>query len=762
MRGFLKKNYLIVIIVILGLFFRIYNLGEQTLHTDEAELYLASQNILKSGVPKGFYRVPFYENAYLYESNSSMYEFAPTNYYKSDLVLKKGWLPYYLTAFFSLFGKNEFLLRFPFALIGVISLFFFFKLTNLLFNKRTAFIATFFYAISPSLLFYERMVRYYSPMILFIILSTYFYVKAFKEDKKKDYFLGAVSLTLLFYSNVLIFLSLLIVLFIFWFTKKISISRNLIYSDILILILILPWILGTGFLWKIANEPGSITEPILQSITAGINNNGSLYFFFYLGLILLLINIFFKKKIHNKMFLWKNKSSNYLVLVYLLTFIIVPYLLAPSSSFEEKLFLSLIPFSLMVIAKLFDTIMKISDNKVFKYVIIILIIIISLVHIESSFGHKGHNIITLKEILVLEKNELYDDIEEIIKTQTARNPLILTTSEQFPLMFYTNYSAQIIWPVRKEFINNYDEELVIIETGFVEGTCNFFYRYVNPAVRCNNNKNYLGRINECKAFAMDETTNLYFCKKRKKFIGGGLGLFFSDFPENQPPDFIWDLEPFQVAVNVKNLGESNVDKLKIIFTQDFGGREFDTEKSEFLFNKKIAGRKKVSGEVITSEEFFDLGNVTFNHKLPLKLRYINASVKLCYPYTTMLRINICNDSLNICNYDVSGGPIQINSVSYDELNFNFSIYNSAEGSLGNFESCKEENITKEVEFESDFFKCERLKYVFNCQADVPNIRKDDSYLISINYDYQQEFKKSLLLRSKERNKYDYENFYKKE
>ncbi|MBC8500793.1 MAG: glycosyltransferase family 39 protein [Nanoarchaeota archaeon] len=762
MRGFLRKHYLLIIILVIGVFFRLYNLGTSNLHTDEAEVYLASQNILKSGVPKGFHRVPFYENAYLFESNTSMYEFAPTNYYKSDLVLKKGWLPYYLTAFFSLFGKNEFLLRFPFALIGVISLFFFFQLTNILFNKRTALIALFFYAISPSLLFYERMVRYYSPMILFIILSIYFYVKAFKEDNWKNYLLGAFSLVLLFYTNVLIFLSLVIVLFIFWFTKRIKINRNLIYSDLIIIALILPWILFSGFLWNIAKEPRQITAPVFQSITAGINNNGSLYFFFYLGIILLLINIIFKKKIHNKTFLWKNNSSNYLILIYLLALIIIPYLLAPSSSFEEKLFLSLIPFSLIIIAKLFDSIFKVSENNIFKYVVIILIVIISIVHIETAIGRKGHNIITLKEIINIDRNELYNDIEEVIKEQTSGNPLILTTSEQFPLMFYTDYSAQTIWPVREEFINNYDEELVIIETGFVEGTCNLFYRYVNPAVRCNNNKNYLDRINECKAFAMDETTNLYFCKKRKKFIGGGLGLFFPDFPENQPPDFIWDLEPFQVAVNVKNLGESNVDKLKIIFIQDFGGREFDTEKSEFLFNKKIAGRKKVSGEVITSEEFFDLGNVTFNHKLPLKLRYINASVKLCYPYITMLRINICNDSLNICNYDVSGGPMQINSVSYDELNFNFSIYNSAEGFLGNFENCQEDNMTKEIKVESDFFKCEKLKDEFRCQADVLKIRKDDYYLISINYDYQQEFKKGLLLRSKERNKYDYENFYKKE
>ncbi|MBU0471414.1 MAG: glycosyltransferase family 39 protein, partial [Nanoarchaeota archaeon] len=328
------------------------------MNTDEAEVYLVSQSIFEGGVPRGFYKLQLYENAYLFESNSSMYEFEPTNYYKSDLVLKKGWFPYYLTAFVSLFGKSEFLLRFPFALISVISLFFFFKLSNLLFNKRTAFIASFFYSISPSLLFYERVVRYYSPMLLFLILSLYFYVKAFKDCKRKDYFLGAISLTLLFYTNILIFLSLAIVLFIYWLVMKTGFSRELIYSTILAFVLIVPWLLGTGFLWKFVSEPGSITEPVFQSIVAGINNQGSLYIFFYLGIVVLLINIFFKKIISKTFFYWKNKNSNYLILISLFSFIIIPYLLAPPSSFEEKLFLSLIPFSLILIAKLFDSFMN--------------------------------------------------------------------------------------------------------------------------------------------------------------------------------------------------------------------------------------------------------------------------------------------------------------------------------------------------------------------------------------------------------------------
>ena len=101
------KNILIAIFI-LAILLNFFHLGQSTFCTDEAEIILASNNIFESGVPKCFYKVPFYENAFHIESNSSMYEFKPTNYANSDLVIMKGWFTYYLTAFFLLFGKSEF------------------------------------------------------------------------------------------------------------------------------------------------------------------------------------------------------------------------------------------------------------------------------------------------------------------------------------------------------------------------------------------------------------------------------------------------------------------------------------------------------------------------------------------------------------------------------------------------------------------------------------------------------------------------------
>lgn len=758
MNKVLKKHYLLIIIIVIAIFFQFYNLHLPVMNTDEAEVYLASQSIFESGVPKGFYNIPFYENAYVYKSNSSMYEFAPTNYYKTDTVLRKGWLTYYITAFASLFGNNEFILRFPFALISIVATFFFFRLNKLLFNRRTAYIASFLFAVSPSLLFYGRMVRYYSPMILLIILSTYFLLKALHEDKQK-YFIGtALALALLFYTNILIFVSLILVFLIYLFIIKTKIRKSIIQSIILLLILILPWAFTSGFLWNLAKEPKSIVSAsfAFQSITAGINNQGLLNIILYVGIILLVANIFFRKNIKKTFIYWNNKKSSQLIFIYLIVMIILPWIIAPTSSFEEKLFLPLIPIALIVIARVFDSIMKLFKNKVFHYTIVLIILVLTFSSV-TVLGDKGHNSLPVSQIFNLEKDLMYEHIEEIIQSQTDNNLLILTTSNQFPMMFYTNYSAQIVWPVRKEFINNYDEELVIIETRAVEGTCNFFYQYVNPVLWCNSNKNYLERIKDCKAFAVDEEIILYYCKANNNFIGGGQGLFFPDFPKGSPPDFIWDKEPFSVAIDVENHGESNVEKLKVIFTDDFAGREFDTEKKEFVFEKNIQKQERINGEIITSKEHFDLGNTTFNHKLAQRLRYVNASVKLCYPYTTAIRIDICEDSLNICSYDISGGPVQISSIKIHNLNLNFSTNNNAEGEIGKFDECGKENPTKKIGVLSEAFKCTTAN-MFACEGIYSMIKEGNSYTINIKYDYQQEFRKSILLRSTERNQHDYENY----
>lgn len=753
MKDFFRKNKVFVLIFLLFAFLLLFNLGKQSLHSDEAEVFLASQNIFDSGVPKGVYEgVPFFENAYLYRSNSSMYEFSPTNYYHTDLVLRKGWLPYYVSAFTSLFGKNEFLLRLPFALMMLFSLFFFFRIVEKLFAGRTALIASFFFAVNPAILFYGRMVRYYAPLVLFLLGSVYFLFKAVDKNQRKDYVLTGLFMLLLFYTHILVFFSLGLVLLTYYLIRKKGFVKELFYPVIIIIIGVVPWLLGTSFFRKLAYDPGNGfgvfgLDFVRITVLAGLKAEGLLLIFFYIGLLTLVLSIIPNLKI----VAWK-KETNYFLLLYLFLMTFLLGFFAPVSSFEEKLFLPLIPVFLLLAAQPLEmAISKLGDVRL-QALMIIFIVIIPFIPLTSSMPH---NFLSPKQIFSLHDDNVYERVGGVIDNQTNKSPLVFATGDQFPLTFYTDYNVQIVWPVKKDFLDEYDEEFFIIEMNSVEGTCNFFYQHVNPEDRCDENKNYVERIEDCKATDVNGL-KVYHCPERKRFLGGGLGLFFADFPEGSPPDFIWDREPFPLAVNVKNHGESDVESLKVVPTGAFAGDDFDLEREVFVFDRLIPGKQKEEGTVITSSEYFDLGNVVFNHKLPQSQRYVNASVKLCYPYQTTIRVHSCEYSAMLCSYEVSGAPIGVN-VDLKDYNLSFDMRNTAEGSLGSYEYCGYNSSNKtNISIFSESFICRAEEYF--CEVNRTLLKPAQTYLIQLDYDYEQEFKKALLLRSKDRNQHDYEAY----
>lgn len=743
----LRKEYLIIAILLLATIIGFWNLGKSPLSFDEAEIYLASQNIFTSGVPQGFYRTQFYENSYLYESNSSMYAFEPTNYIHGILEARKGWLPYYMTAFFSIFSKNEFWLRTPFVIMWIISLFFFYLIGKKLFNENTSIIASFFFAISPALLFYGRMLRYYSPMLLLIMMSIFFYTRALDNKKMKDYLYGSISLGLLFHVNALIFLALGIMLLLYWFIAKTPFRKEYLIGDGLILLLTVPWILATGFLKYIGAEPSGIASSTsaFRTITAGINNNGLIFIFFYLGIILLLVNIFFRKNIKKTMMDWDKKTMLFLLL-YFLCMILIPMILVPQSSFEQKLFVSIIPFALLLAAKVFDTIMKGLKDKLMKIVVIILILAVVFIPVKAL---EGHDYLKIEKILTLDDYNWMTEAERMIAEKGYSDAFVLMTSEQLPFMFYTNHSAQIVWPVRKEFINQYKERLVLIEREPIDGTCNFMHLYKGMDQYCGENKNYLEKLKDCDEIYLNSNTKIHFCEA--KLNGGFIGLFSNDFEKDAPPDFIWDHEPFPVRLKVENLGEQPAMGVKAVFTGVMSSSRFD-QKGPFYSEDIIE-----PGESI----IINMDEVVLNHKLAISYEYLNVSVIICYPYVTRIKINICSDNYNICSSEISGAPVQITDVSVEGMNYSFTTSNVDEGFIGDFESC-EENSTKKVKISSDAFKCSTNRLNFKCEGLTSRITQGESYLINVEYGYQQEFKKAIMLRSQELNKNDYETFKKEQ
>jgi len=777
-----KKHIFFFLILALLVIVTIYDLGKPILQTDEAELYFASQRIYDTGVPKGFYNIQFYENALLVESNSSMYAYEPTNYpdTNSDLVLRKGWLPYYITAFSSLFGTNEFILRFPFALIGILAGIFIYLLAKKLYNERTALIAMFIYTLSPTVIYYDRFAKYYSPMLLFVITTTYFFIKAQKEKK---YFLhAAISLTLLFYTNIMIFVAMVLFIALASVILKPKL-RDLIKTGLIVFITTVPWLLLTSF--RITFEPRygferGIWEGI-KIILLPINKSGVLSLLFYLAIIILLIKI-------------KEKNSQFL-LAFVFSLIIIPFFLAPATTYSDRAFLPLIVPMCLMIALVIEMGGALVERKIKEKhlrqkkakaknkehhkkilvhthkkllnvnIIIILILLTILIPVDSLWTIENYYQIKPYNIFNLQRVNPYIGLNTFVQEQniSKEDILLLATEEQFSAMYYTGIKTQLIWPVRKSFIDNYQGNLIILEQNSPEGTCNFFHKYVEP--KCFENKTYLDRVSKCEKQVYqygedkdDKNATFYFCKKRNNYLEGTNGLFFNDFPEGMPPDFIWDKNEFEVGANVYNYGEADVDKLKIQYTGEFAKEKYDAKK-EFTFDTNLSAAKRNElGEIEYQHQLFRLGGVTYKYKLLQKQVYTNVSLNLCYPYKTMLRVNICPEEKKICGFQISSSPVQPKWLEYKGLKINFTIDNFGNGKMTDFQTCKN-NVSKEIiPLNSKYFSCEYNGYRYVCRGDNSKIEKGKSYLISFNFDYLEEFKKSILLRSRELNKYDFNNF----
>lgn len=125
-------------------------------------------------------------------------------------------LQYYITALsFYFFGISTWTGRFPFALIGLFSLFILFKiLEELKMDKHIILIAVTVCAFSPSFLLYIRQCRYYSLTIFLALCVYYFYIRFLQTNKKITLFLLVLNMILLFYAHYTSSIAFLLSIFI--------------------------------------------------------------------------------------------------------------------------------------------------------------------------------------------------------------------------------------------------------------------------------------------------------------------------------------------------------------------------------------------------------------------------------------------------------------------------------------------------------------------------------------------------------------------
>lgn len=147
----LKNQRWILLLTILGLFLRLFQLGEWSFWHDEALTVLLARKLI-----------------------SELIRITASDVHPP--------LYFLLVKVFMLFGQSEFIIRLPSALCSVGSIFFIYLLGRDLFGERVGQVSALIIAISPLQLFYAQEARMYAQVLLLTIFSSWCFKRALRND----------------------------------------------------------------------------------------------------------------------------------------------------------------------------------------------------------------------------------------------------------------------------------------------------------------------------------------------------------------------------------------------------------------------------------------------------------------------------------------------------------------------------------------------------------------------------------------------------
>jgi len=162
-----RLHYLVilVLIVILGVALRVYDLGGKSLWTDEVASVRDS------------------------ESTTSMIEGAQPPLY------------YFVLYLFRYMGTNEVILRLPSVVFGILTIALLYKVGKVFFGAKEGLIGAFLLSISTLHVYYSQEARMYILLGFLSLLSLFFFYKSIKENKNTFWFVFALSTILTLYTH---------------------------------------------------------------------------------------------------------------------------------------------------------------------------------------------------------------------------------------------------------------------------------------------------------------------------------------------------------------------------------------------------------------------------------------------------------------------------------------------------------------------------------------------------------------------------------
>jgi mannosyltransferase len=407
---------LLLLILALGIFLRIYDLGAESLWLDEA--------------------------CSIHESSLSPQEIAEcANHPPLYFFILRFWM--------HLFGTSEVALRSLSAIFGVISILLIYLVGSTLFNRKVGLIAGLLSAISYYHIYYSQEARAYSLLLLLSLLSYLFFIKILQGDRKwyyPAYFLAALLLGYTHIYGLFIIASQVLFFLLFWKKYKAQRVKFAVTAAVAILALLPLVPLMGGRAVSIAQEGFWIAMPHLRDLrfTFSLFAGYGLGTTFILEIFLLLAIIgFLSIETAKSQWNWKEPRQSLsglvrsislesiepglLLIVWLFFSILIPFIL---SQFMTPIYLTRYvigasPAFYLLVAR---GIGKLNRKWLF-YPVLILIILLSSLGLQSYY-----------------KNDVktqWREVADFIEQNSLRNDAIIFCSDLYQVPFDYYYQGEM-------------------------------------------------------------------------------------------------------------------------------------------------------------------------------------------------------------------------------------------------------------------------------------------------------------------------------
>jgi 4-amino-4-deoxy-L-arabinose transferase-like glycosyltransferase len=214
-----RKRGLLILILLLAFALRLVRLEEREMWYDEAFAVLYAEKDMEAII---------YGTVTAVEGAAA--DIHPLLYY------------FFLHHWMSL-GQSPFVVRFPSVIFGLLTICLVFRLGQELFSTRAGLIAAALTAVSPFHIWYSQEARMYSLLCLATLLSIYFFVRGWKQERWVYWLAFSIFTALSLYAHNLAFLVLLTLDLFVVLQRRWRLLGPLLLSHIAIALLFLPWLL---------------------------------------------------------------------------------------------------------------------------------------------------------------------------------------------------------------------------------------------------------------------------------------------------------------------------------------------------------------------------------------------------------------------------------------------------------------------------------------------------------------------------------------